>query len=46
MCHIPNGFRDTATSISLYRRATRYVLTRVTKHTYVEVEFSKMYYAR
>jgi hypothetical protein len=28
-CPIPNGFRDRA--ISLYRRATRHVLTRVTK---------------
>jgi hypothetical protein len=25
MCHIPNGFRDTA--VSLYKRATRHVLT-------------------
>jgi hypothetical protein len=31
MCTIPNGFRDTATRISLYRRATRHVLTRVAK---------------
>jgi hypothetical protein len=29
MCPIPNGFRDTA--ISLYRRATRHVFTRVAK---------------
>jgi hypothetical protein len=29
MCPIPNGFRDTA--ISLYRRATRHVLTRILK---------------
>jgi hypothetical protein len=29
MCPIPNGFRDRA--ISLYRRATRHVLTRVAK---------------
>jgi hypothetical protein len=29
VCPIPNGFRDTA--ISLYRRATRHVLTRVAK---------------
>jgi hypothetical protein len=29
MCPIPNGFRDTA--ISLYRRATRHVLTRAAK---------------
>jgi hypothetical protein len=29
MCPIPNSFRDTA--ISLYRRATHHVLTRVAK---------------
>jgi hypothetical protein len=29
MCPIPNGFRDGA--ISLYRRATRHVLTQVAK---------------
>jgi hypothetical protein len=29
VCPIPNGFRDTA--ISLYRRATRHVLTRAAK---------------
>jgi hypothetical protein len=29
MCAIPNGFRDRA--ISLYKRATRHVLTRVAK---------------
>jgi hypothetical protein len=29
MCPIPNGFRDRA--ISLYRRTTRHVLTRVAK---------------
>jgi hypothetical protein len=29
MCRIPNGFQDKA--ISLYRRATRHVLTRVAK---------------
>jgi hypothetical protein len=33
MCPIPNGFRDRA--ISLYRRATRHVLTRVAKCTVV-----------
>jgi hypothetical protein len=33
MCRIPNGFRDTAISLygTLYRRATRHVLTRVAK---------------
>jgi hypothetical protein len=29
VCPVPNGFRDRATS--LYRRATRHVLTRVAK---------------
>jgi hypothetical protein len=33
MCPIPNGFRDRASSLysTLYRRATRHVLTRVAK---------------
>jgi hypothetical protein len=33
MCPIPNGFRDTAILLysTLYRRATRHVLTRVAK---------------
>jgi hypothetical protein len=44
MCPIPNLFRDRA--ISLYRRATRHVLTRVAKCIEVEVKFSKMYYTR
>jgi hypothetical protein len=35
MCPIPNGFRDKA--ISLYRRATRRVLTRVAKC--IDVDF-------
>jgi hypothetical protein len=30
MCPIPNGFREGA--VSLYRRATRHVLTRVAKY--------------
>jgi hypothetical protein len=34
MCPIPNGFRDTI--ISLYRKATRHVLTRVVKCTDVD----------
>jgi hypothetical protein len=29
MCPVPNGFRDR--TVSLYRRATRHVLTRVAK---------------
>jgi hypothetical protein len=35
MCPIPNGFQDRA--ISLYRLATRQVLTRVAKGTDVDV---------
>jgi hypothetical protein len=34
MCPIPNGFRDRA--VSLYRGATRHVLTRVAKCTDVD----------
>jgi hypothetical protein len=34
MCPIPNGFRDRA--ISLYRRATRHILTRVARCTNVD----------
>jgi hypothetical protein len=44
MCPIPNGFRDRA--ISLYRRATRHVLTRVAKCIEVYGEIWKIYCTR
>jgi hypothetical protein len=44
MCPTPNGFPDRA--ISLYRRATRHVLTELQSALMLTVEFSKMYYPR